>query len=361
MDMLPSIMQFITACMMLVTSCTDESKRIPKAPARYAPNDFWRREIPAEAKRMQVQVARQEEAQLQRKREEEARLAEAHAEGLAEGQQRCDFIVKDIQARMEKMAMEQMKLKSDCRAAIAKAKALERKAEGGKRQKTLHSFFNNTPAINNVRPRTVPEELGQGYTERNITSKTFAHHVTAIEDHIIELSRGDPLKQLQLAAAVNQRMEGIRHLREKDQEAWGYVRNSLKAFFETLQDRYNGRYPNEVRAAQQAVCAAIANAAPPRKLHAISEAVGVSVDRLSEGRKHWSQWVGGDRDSIMDLRGKIRSDGMPEAWVELAVDVWKASTRRSERTKDSVRNPHDKYASIIYLAQWAHEAVHHVM
>lgn len=137
-------------------------------------------------------------------------------------------------------------------------------------------------------------------------------------------------------------MQGIRSLRDADHEAWGYIRNSLKAFFETLRDRYNGRYPNQVRAAQQAVCAAIANAAPPRKLHVISEAVGISTERLSEGRKHWSEWLSGDRESIMDLRGKMRNDGMPEEWVEFAISIWIDKTRRSERAKDSVCNPNNK-------------------
>ena len=138
-----------------------------------------------------------------------------------------------------------------------------------------------------------PEQLGAGYSQRNLESKTFSHHVSAIELNIIKLSGGDPLKQLQLAFAVNQRMQGIRYLRDRDEEAWCYVRNSLKAFFEKLRDKYHGRYPNHVRAAQQAVCSAIANAAPTRKLHVIADAVGASVDRPFEGRKHWSEWVSG--------------------------------------------------------------------
>lgn len=159
---------------------------------------------------------------------------------------------------------------------------------------------------------------------------------------ILEVASDDPLKQLQLASAVVNRLQGVRYLKDKDQEAWGYIRNSLKAFFDKLREKYSGRYPNHVRAAQQAVCAAIANAVPPRKLHVIQEAVGVSIDRLSEGRKHWSDWVSGEREAIADLRGKIREDGMNEAWIEFALDIWKANTRRSERAKDSVRNPQDK-------------------
>ena len=97
------------------------------------------------------------------------------------------------------------------------------------------------------------------------------------------MAADDPLKQLQLASAVCQRMQGIRILRDRDQEAWCLIRNSLIA---KMQDKYKGRYPNEVCAVQQGVCAAIANACPPNKLSVISVEIGVSVERLSEGRKH---------------------------------------------------------------------------
>lgn len=137
-------------------------------------------------------------------------------------------------------------------------------------------------------------------------------------------------------------MQDIRQLRDKDEEAWGYIRYLLKAFFEKLRDAYSGRYPNYIRTAQQAVCSVVANAVPTRKLHVVQEAVGVPVERLSEGRRHWADWVSGDRESLMDLRGKIRSDSMDETWIELAVNIWKSNTCRSERAKDRLRNPSDK-------------------
>lgn len=252
----------------------------------------------------------------------------------------ADNVLADMKARLAAMHDELVATKANARRLQLQA----RQADATKRQSTLDSFLRQPQhAIAHARPP--PEQLGVGYTTRNISSKTFSHHVTAIEEHILKLSHGDPLKQLQLAAAVNQRMQGIRSMREKDQEAWTYVRNSLKAFFETLHDKYHGRYPNHIRAAQQAVCAAIANVVPPRKLHVVSESVGVSVDRLSEGRKHWSQWVSGDRESIMQLRGKIRSDSMPDEWIDFAIGIWKDNTRRSERAKDSLRNPNDKCAA----------------
>lgn len=45
----------------------------------------------------------------------------------------------------------------------------------------------------------------------------------------------------------------------------------------------------------------LTDAAPKRKLHVIANAVGASIGRLSQGRKHWSEWVSGDREPIMDL------------------------------------------------------------
>jgi hypothetical protein len=226
------------------------------------------------------------------------------------------------------------------------AAALEyrRKAEASKRQKTMDAFLTR-PLQHDARPHAPPAELGEGYTNRNIASGTFAQHVKAIETSIINVTI-DPLKQLQLAAAVNQRMQGIRQLRDQDQVAWGYVRSSLKAFFAKLQGRYSGRYPNHMRAAQQAVCAAIGNAVPPRKLHVVSASIGAPVDRLAEGRKHWSEWLSGDRESLMDLRGKIRDDSMDEAWIEFGINIWKDNTRRSERAKDSLSNPNDRLGSI---------------
>lgn len=313
------------------------TSRMRAPPMRYTPFDFWRRELPPEPKDRGTQLARA----ASRNREKEEWLKQIKADSYHEGLRSADELVKQIKEKLQETACELKTVKDARKREAHMASEYKRKVEASKRQKSLTDFF-ASPLPHDARPRAPPEVLGEGYTERNISSKTFSHHVAAIEGRIIEMSHGDPLKQLQLAAAVNQRMQGIRELRDKDHEAWGYIRNSLKAFFEKLQDRYSGRFPNSIRAAQQAVCTAIANAAPPRKLHVISEAVGVSSERLSEGRLHWAQWVAGDRETLADLRGKIRADSMDEKWIDFAIDIWKSTTRRSERAKDSVRNPRDK-------------------
>lgn len=96
----------------------------------------------------------------------------------------------------------------------------------------------------------------------------------------------------------------------------------------------------------------MANAVPPRKLHIVAASVGASVDRLSEGRKHWAEWLSGDCESLIDLRGKIREDSMNKEWIEFATGIWKDNTHRSERAKDSLRNPNDRSDKRLYRIHW---------
>lgn len=327
------------------------SLRSRKAPAViYEPEELPARPLPEVPLRKAVQKARTAEIARARQLELEA----ARAAGAAGAVAAAEGVVLEAKARLEAMATELTELKAKASAGAAAVQQLEaqkRREAAAKRQKTMTAFLTK-PLQHQARPRAEPEQLGSGYTARNISSGCFAQHVRALETQIIQLAPDDPLKQLQLGAAINQRLQGIRDLRDRDQEAWGYIRNSLKAFFETLQDKYNGRYPNHIRAAQQAVCAAIANACPPRKLLVIADSVGANVERLSEGRKHWSQWVDGTSESLMDLRGKIRSDSMDEEWIDFAIGIWKDNARRSERAKDSLRNPRDKSDRVLYRVYW---------
>ena len=315
-------------------------------PKRFMPDEFWQRRLPDVAIQMGRQLERTDELSLEREEE----LQEAYETGLNEGSRQAETVITAIRGRLDNMFKDLQRE----RATLAKLKADRRAAESTKRQKTLISFFKAPPAApgGEVRARGEPEQLGSGYTERNMTSGCFAQHVKAIEELIVETSKGDALKQLQLAAAVSQRMNGIRQLRDRDTEAWGYIRNSLKAFFSKIHERHLGRFPQHMRAAQQAVCAAIASAVPPRKLHVLAAEFDVTVERLAEGRRHWADWLSGDRESIADLEAKMRSDKMDEEWVSFAINIWTSSTRRSERAKDSVRNPNDKSDKRVYRVHW---------
>ena len=48
----------------------------------------------------------------------------------------------------------------------------------------------------------------------------------------------------------------------------------------------------------------------------------------------------------------MRSDKIPDEWVTHAVEIWASHTRRSERAKDSVRNPKNKADKRLYRVHW---------
>lgn len=148
-----------------------------------------------------------------------ATKAVAEANMDAEAAKQATAVIALARTKLIKMAEDLAAVKAARTKEAAEAQAYRRKVEECKRQKTLHAFFAR-PLEHEARPRAPPEALGEGYTARNISSGTFANHVRAIETSIIQTA-DDPLKQLQLAAAVNQRMQGIRQVRDQDQEVWG--------------------------------------------------------------------------------------------------------------------------------------------
>ena len=126
------------------------------------------------------------------------------------------------------------------------------------------------------------------------------------------------------------------------------MRESLQNFSATLYHRYNGRYPNDVRAAQQGAAAAIANKIPTGKLGVVSAATGFPVALLSAGRDRWQSWFDGDADQLGDFRGQVRSDKMDNDWIDFAVGIWRTETRPDPSTKASIRNPHNHSDKVPY-------------
>lgn len=102
---------------------------------------------------------------------------------------------------------------------------------------------------------------------------------------------------------------------------------------------------NENRAAKQAVCAAVADATPLRELHVITEIVGVSVDRLSEGRG-LSGLVATGNPLWICVGNFVTMECRPLGLSLLLTYVWKSNRHLSERAKDSVQNLHDKWLTV---------------
>ena len=160
-------------------------------------------------------------------------------------------------------------------------------------------------------------------------------------DDIEMLTAGDVKKQDALAKAIMSRISGKKALGDNTDEGWSLIQESLKHFFSSLHEKYKGRFPNNVRAAHQAVCAAISGTVPQKSLLVIAGATGASVDALKRGQQRWIGWIE-DRGLLYDLRGKERSDKLPDKYVQLAVSVWEQVTRPSERKKDQLKPPFQK-------------------
>ena len=235
-------------------------------------------------------------------------------------------------------AAEQRASTAERQASVLEAK--ERRAAQQKRQKTMLAFASQSRDLP-TRPAHFDTDVSNatGYTESEL-HRTFRRDVAAVEA-FIESRVSDPLKQLQLADAVDRRFHGIRTSLAAENLAAKYVMESLQNFSATLYHRYNGRYPNDVRAAQQGAAAAIANKIPAGKLGLVSEGTGFPVALLSAGRDRWQSWFNGDEDLLVDFRGQVRSDKMCPEWIDLAVDVWRIETRPDPSTKASIRNPHN--------------------
>ena len=126
--------------------------------------------------------------------------------------------------------------------------------------------------------------MHKGYAE---VRRTFRDHLQQMEQLIIKLAHGNPLRELELADGLAKRFGTIERTAFQNCEAWGHVSTSLRTFFETLRSRYPGRFPNEIRAIQQGVCAAISNDVPASQLHVVSKEVGAPLDRLKEGQQYF--------------------------------------------------------------------------
>ena len=102
------------------------------------------------------------------------------------------------------------------------------------------------------------------------SDRTLRNHVRQILDKIESLTKEDGLKQIELVTALFKTVKSFKETAKHSDEAWNSIQASLQNFFMTFHDRYKGRYPNEIRAAVQIVCAVICNDSSERKLSVIA-------------------------------------------------------------------------------------------
>lgn len=314
----------------------------------YLPED-WRTDkhtLPLLAQRKGTQNARTAELNAVR----EARDAEIRKQGFLEGiemsqheNEELETMVDTLKQQLDSQSAELFKIKRERNAMMA-----------AKRQRALETWLTRHPTGDRAElqlpTRTshfdAQADAAKGYSKSELR-RTFRSHVERIE-HFIESMVDDPLKQLQLADAVSRRFGGVKSSMPHDDEAASYVLESLKNFEATLRERFSGRYPNVIRAAHQAVSAAITSKVPRNKLSVVANATGFSLEALADGRRRWVLWFDGTQEQLVELRGQTRSDKMDEAWLEFAAHVWETETRPDPSTKCSIRNPHSRADKKLY-------------
>ncbi len=124
-----------------------------------------------------------------------------------------------------------------------------------------------------------------------------------------------------------------------------------------LRERYNGRYPNEVRAFFHSAFTLVASHKHGTSYAEIGKRLNINPRHLSDGHARWSEYymTGGLSSSLVVWRGKERSDKAPEVWniwVREVAWLHDTITRVSESTYDSMRNPHNHRDKQRYRYHW---------
>lgn len=152
------------------------------------------------------------------------------------------------------------------------------------------------------------------------------------------------------------------------------IAESVRSFVLALHDAGGtGRYPNKVRQAMQVIATSVCKAAVYSKTHTtikeIGDALGLNPRLISECRARFDSLTDSDWESIFDDRSAIRSDKLPEEWIEFATEFWTEPdltdenneaynfTRRAESASKVVRNPDDRKSRETHRVHWLEERV----
>ena len=132
----------------------------------------------------------------------------------------------------------------------------------------------------------------------------------------------------------------------------------VRAWLDALKKKFAGRFPNDVRAGYKAVLQAVGMKATYRRGPATATAIGRTLgmsssasENLIAEKARWYDWLAGDMDDFLVMRGEMRSDRFPEEWAEFVVDAWLDDevTRPSESAADVMRNPKSRKDKAVWF------------
>jgi len=189
--------------------------------------------------------------------------------------------------------------------------------------------------------RSIIDELvGKGYGHTLSGERLLRMHAQEVVELILKKAGEDVLKQIELAAAVKDRLTDVNP--NKDLPVALAIVESVKSWLKEIKNKFKGRFPNDIRSLYQGVHQAVSLA--DAKYSDVARVLGTSSRLLKEGRARFSAFIEGKVKDLVEFRGKMRSDKFPEEWAEFIVETWCSDrcTRASERSSDEMRNPNTK-------------------
>ena len=219
------------------------------------------------------------------------------------------------------------------------AKFMTARAELSKTQSGIKSYF---PSLETIREDPAVDEDGEvqgagieGYEV--LSDKTLKSHTTKMLSKLVELTKQNPVMQIQLYKTMERYILGTKTCNDRDVAE--LIVQGLQDHVAYFKSKHGGRYPNEVRAALQAVYVAVSTSMPPNRAASFARVLGVPVEHLIIGKARGEDYRAGTVNTLVDRRGKERSDKLCEAWMEHAHEVWLQVSRISPKAEDVVRNP----------------------
>ena len=268
--------------------------------------------------------------------------------GIIEKNEHVAAILFTLQSENDKLSR---KL-SETQSLLNKKKRAQVIEKDSSKQTTLLQFFRPKAAGGDLQEefndesRTANEIAKAGYDGKS--AKTLSRHLQQMVLMFEKVTHGDPDMQLQLLAAVSDLFMGQQANLRKELLQLRIVAQSVQHFFSTLKSRYNGRFPNNVRAAFQAVASAVSCFVPAGGVAGVARLLDVNPTQLHAGQDRWQNFYAANDASLVELRGKKRSDEMPQKYIDFAHQIWVDNTRPSELKSDCMKNPNNKDDNNVY-------------
>ena len=126
----------------------------------------------------------------------------------------------------------------------------------------------------------IDEIVGKGYGHTESGERLLRMHAQEVVELILKKAGEDVLKQIELAAAVKDRLTDVNP--NKDLPVALAIVESVKSWLKEIKNKFKGRFPNDIRSLYQGVHQAVSLADAKRS--DVARLLGTSSRLLKEGR-----------------------------------------------------------------------------